>query len=224
MEGDLARLRYAQTRALALPSVGMAVTADLADLRPSTHGTVHPRRKKDVGTRLALSALRVVYKDGRVVPGGPSLVGGNLYPLDGYFEAQLVFQVMQAEDSRFRLKDSVFFRGTADCKGCCATAPFRFVVGHRTVPATQFRTLKDGLTVSVTSAAVAMTPSAIQFMWENVPECALYAHGSADQLPAAPFHYSFGPEGQSYQEAALGGRWARPLDPHVLDRPVGRGP
>ncbi len=50
-------LRDAQKFALKLPNTGMAVTMDIASLK-----TIHPGNKQDVGTRLALWALKNTYK------------------------------------------------------------------------------------------------------------------------------------------------------------------
>ncbi len=56
--GDVswAKLREAQTMALALDNTGMAVTIDIGDSLD-----IHPRNKQDVGRRLALAALKVAY-------------------------------------------------------------------------------------------------------------------------------------------------------------------
>ena len=50
------RLREAQTRALALPATGMAVTIDIGNPKD-----IHPLNKQDVGRRLALIAKTSVY-------------------------------------------------------------------------------------------------------------------------------------------------------------------
>jgi sialate O-acetylesterase len=53
-----AELREAQTLAEGqLPKVGMAVTTDIGEA-----DDIHPRNKKDVGKRLAISALRIAYQ------------------------------------------------------------------------------------------------------------------------------------------------------------------
>lgn len=53
----------------ALPDTWMAVSSDLGDSLD-----VHPRRKREVGQRLALSALFHTYEHRGVVPGGPQFV------------------------------------------------------------------------------------------------------------------------------------------------------
>eukprot|EP01043_Picozoa_sp_COSAG02_P022326 COSAG02_NODE_1158_length_14185_cov_21.954778_4_plen_85_part_00 len=55
---DFTAVRNAQMAALKLPKVGYAVAIDLGDVR-SPVTPIHPRRKQEVGRRLALSALSV---------------------------------------------------------------------------------------------------------------------------------------------------------------------
>lgn len=58
-DGDWAMLRESQTVvASSVVNCGMAVTIDIGE----SHN-VHPRNKQDVGTRLALTALKVAYKE-----------------------------------------------------------------------------------------------------------------------------------------------------------------
>ena len=49
-----------------LKNVFMAVATDLGD-PTSPYGSIHPRDKQDVGSRLALSARAVVYQDGNAI-------------------------------------------------------------------------------------------------------------------------------------------------------------
>ncbi|MBP7504655.1 MAG: hypothetical protein KA780_04360 [Prolixibacteraceae bacterium] len=55
-ESSWAELREAQTKTLALPQTGMAVTIDIGDAKD-----IHPRNKQDVARRLALNALKIAY-------------------------------------------------------------------------------------------------------------------------------------------------------------------
>jgi len=64
-ESDWAELREAQAMTLSLPNTGMAVAIDIGEA-----DDIHPINKKDVGKRLALSALKLAYaKD--IVYSGP---------------------------------------------------------------------------------------------------------------------------------------------------------
>ena len=55
-ESAWAELREAQTMALSLPGIGMAVTIDIGEA-----DDIHPVNKQDVGKRLGLAALHVAY-------------------------------------------------------------------------------------------------------------------------------------------------------------------
>lgn len=59
-------LREAQTMTLALPNTGMAVLTDVGN-----ESDIHPRRKQEVGARLALAARAVAYRE-NVVYSGPT--------------------------------------------------------------------------------------------------------------------------------------------------------
>ena len=65
VESQWAELREAQSKTLALPNTGMAVTTDVGDALD-----IHPKDKQTVGKRLALSALKVAYNQ-VVVNSGP---------------------------------------------------------------------------------------------------------------------------------------------------------
>jgi sialate O-acetylesterase len=62
-----ARLRDAQTSALALPATAMAVALDLGDPK-----LIHPKNKQEVGRRLSVAALAKVYAQKNVVASGPT--------------------------------------------------------------------------------------------------------------------------------------------------------
>jgi sialate O-acetylesterase len=67
-EGGWAELREAQAAALREPKTAMAVTLDVGE-----RDNLHPRNKREVGRRLALAALKLVY--GRDVPvAGPTFL------------------------------------------------------------------------------------------------------------------------------------------------------
>ena len=55
-----------------LPKVGYATAIDLGDPTSPFH-PVHPRRKQEVGRRLALAVRRIQYKDQTVIPYGPEV-------------------------------------------------------------------------------------------------------------------------------------------------------
>eukprot|EP01116_Phalansterium_solitarium_P003836 TRINITY_DN14667_c0_g1_i1.p1 TRINITY_DN14667_c0_g1~~TRINITY_DN14667_c0_g1_i1.p1 ORF type:complete len:539 (-),score=125.30 TRINITY_DN14667_c0_g1_i1:392-2008(-) len=69
--------RYAQTAALKLPRVGMAVTVDVADIA-SPNSCIHPPNKQAVGLRLSLVIQTLLYNNTQVISSGPQLTAVNV--------------------------------------------------------------------------------------------------------------------------------------------------
>lgn len=65
-ESNWALLRESQLKTLSVPNTGMATTIDVGEWND-----IHPHKKKEVGTRLALVAQNLVYGDSKVVGYGP---------------------------------------------------------------------------------------------------------------------------------------------------------
>jgi len=65
-ESSWAELRMAQLKILDVQNTGMAVSIDLGEWND-----IHPLNKRDVGSRLALQAMRVAYGDKKVIASGP---------------------------------------------------------------------------------------------------------------------------------------------------------
>ncbi|HEY4786756.1 MAG TPA: sialate O-acetylesterase, partial [Bacteroidales bacterium] len=63
-ESDWAELREAQLKTLSVPNTGMAVIIDIGDAND-----IHPKDKQDVGYRLSLPALKMVYGKDMVYSG-----------------------------------------------------------------------------------------------------------------------------------------------------------
>ncbi|WP_375419499.1 sialate O-acetylesterase [uncultured Hymenobacter sp.] len=163
-DSDWARLREAQTAALALPRTGMAVAIDLGDA-----ADIHPANKQDVGHRLALVARSVAYDDQQVVAAGPALkkmqVQGSTVRLD--FEQVGSGLVLQVERGVQKTPGGV--RGFAVAG---ADKQFHWATG----------TLQDQ-TLVLTSAEVP-APVAVRYNWADNPNGNLY---NREGLPAAPF-------------------------------------
>lgn len=64
VESNWARLRESQRKALSVPSTAMTVNIDLGEWND-----VHPDNKKDVGERMALAALKIVYHEELIYSG-----------------------------------------------------------------------------------------------------------------------------------------------------------
>ena len=70
VESNLALLREAQRKALAIPNTAMAITIDIGEWND-----IHPLNKKDVGNRLALAAEKLAYGNSKIVASGPLYQG-----------------------------------------------------------------------------------------------------------------------------------------------------
>ncbi|MFA6047033.1 MAG: sialate O-acetylesterase [Phycisphaerales bacterium] len=156
-ESNWARLREAQSDALSLPNVGMAVTIDLGEA-----DNIHPKNKMPVGERLAQSALALTY-------------GRNVAACGPIAEKFLV------ESGAIRCHFRHAETGLTTTDG----APLRlfFVAGEDRVfyPA-QARIEQS--TVVVRHPAVPQ-PVAVRYAWANNPEGCSLANGAG--LPTSPF-------------------------------------
>ncbi|HLK93355.1 MAG TPA: sialate O-acetylesterase [Polyangia bacterium] len=155
-EGGWAELREAQATALREPRTGMAVALDVGE-----SANLHPRNKHEVGRRLALQALRMVY--GRdVLAIGPT------------------FQSAVRAGAAIRVR---FGGATGGLETSDGAPPRGFLIAgpdHVWHEGTA-RIDRDGVVVS---SADVPAPVAVRYGWGNDPPNTL--RNGAD-LPAAPF-------------------------------------
>ncbi len=149
-------LREAQAAALAVTNTGMAVLIDVGE-----SNNVHPKRKAEVGDRLAFLALHVAY--------------GKTGPYCGP-----LFESLEAKGGKLRVKFAHADQGLT-AKGYQEVLGFE-VEGENGVfgPATA---KIEGKEVVVWSDQVAH-PKGVRYAWADDPLCNLY-NGAG--LPAAPF-------------------------------------
>ncbi|MBI5708507.1 MAG: 9-O-acetylesterase [Armatimonadetes bacterium] len=155
-ESDWAELREAQFMATQkLKNVGIGTAIDIGEAND-----IHPRNKQDVGYRLALSALKVAYRQ-NVSYSGPT------------------YKSMKVEGNTIRLK---FNHTDGGLKGLAywlkgfsiAGKDRKFVWADARI---------DGDTVVVSSPQI-REPVAVRYAWATNPEVSLY-NGAG--LPAFPF-------------------------------------
>jgi Beta-galactosidase/beta-glucuronidase len=157
-ESDWAELREAQAKTLALPNTAMAVIIDIGEAND-----IHPKNKQDVGYRLSLPALNMIYgKD--IVYSGPT------------------YKSMSIEGNKIRLKfDNVgtglyskdkygYLKGFA-----IAGADKKFVWAKAYIENNEVVVYSDAIT----------NPVAVRYAWANNPDDVnLY---NKEGLPASPF-------------------------------------
>ncbi len=151
-----AELREAQAMtAKTVPHCGLAVTIDIGDEKD-----IHPKNKREVGRRLALSALAKTYKK-PVIGSGPW------------------FKSIEIEGDRIRIHfnhtDGGLKLKKPNAKSVAiAGADGKFVWAKAEI---------DGETVIVSSPAVPK-PLFVRYAWDSNPEASLY---NGKGLPAVPF-------------------------------------
>lgn len=159
-----AELRDAQSQALALPATGMAVATDVGD-----DHDIHPRRKREVGERLAALALRHAYGRQGVVASGPRY-------------RSLEYQAEGRIALRFDELGSAGSGGLAVRGGGNSLTGFAIAgADRRFVPA---RARVEGRRVVVWSPQVD-APVAVRYGWVDNPEQATLINRAG--LPASPF-------------------------------------
>ncbi len=149
-------LREAQSQALTLANTGMAVIIDVGDAKD-----IHPRDKKTVGTRLALSARAIAY--GEKIP-----------------YASPLYRQITPEGNSLRVwfdhaEGGLAANGEAGLKGFeIAGSDGKFVKAEAAI---------DGSTVIVSNPSVP-DPRYVRYGWADNPDVNLYNQSG---LPASPF-------------------------------------
>jgi len=162
---NYAPIRNAQMTALQLPKTGYAVAIDLGD-RHSPVTSIHPRRKQEVGRRLALAALAVQYGMD-VVSTGPVFASAVADPTQKFmtisFEQNTAVSLHKAP--------------TADCDQvgtalCCDESPFEVLTTSNQWVRANYTI--DMEVVVLFLPANASVPPAARYAWEAWPQCSLY--------------------------------------------------
>ena len=184
-ESAWAELREAQAMTLGVPGTGMAVTIDIGEA-----GDIHPKNKKDVGSRLARWARADTYGQA-IVKSGP------------------LYDTLALEGSAVRVR----FRHAAGLKADGGAAGgFAIAGADRQWQWAEARI--EGETVVVSSPAVPQ-PVAVRYAWADNPEATVR---NGEGLPASPFRTDdwpmlTAPRGASYRNPVIPG--FRP-DPSVV--------
>jgi sialate O-acetylesterase len=138
--GPIAEMREAQSRSLAIPHTGMAVTIDIGDAKD-----IHPRNKLDVGKRLARLALSGTYAK-------PGVASGP------------VFRDIATEHGRIRVRFESIGGGLVARDGplrqfAIAGADLKFVAAHAEIAG-------DGVVVSSPDVP---SPAHVRYAWADNP-------------------------------------------------------
>ena len=155
-DDEWAELREAQLKTLFLPNTGMAVTIDIGEA-----DDIHPKNKQDVGKRLALNALNLVY-DQEVEFSGP------------------IYKKKTIEGNKLRL----FF----DHSESGLTTPNKeelkgFAIAGSDQKFYWAKAKIEGNSIVVWNDKID-NPTAVRYAWASNPICNLYNNAG---LPASPF-------------------------------------
>ncbi|OWF44707.1 sialate O-acetylesterase-like [Mizuhopecten yessoensis] len=177
-------LRWAQTAGYGkvpnakMPNTFMSVALDLPDFS-SPYGSIHPRFKHDVASRLALSALGVAYHQSGLEFQGPFPSDYRLtgHSLNIEYDQGRVPIMVNANVSNFEV--------------CCSAAHCNQNTGNWK-PAPMISHNVASVTLN-TSQCGHVTVAAVRYAWRESPcvfkQCAVY--GRDTDLPAPPFYHSF---------------------------------
>jgi len=181
---NFVNVRNAQFSALQLPHTGYAVAVDLGDVG-SPARSVHPRRKQEVGRRLALQALDMQYGQ-KIVSTGPVLAA-----VAAAAEDSASIQVSYTSGTA----DGLHSSGTGDCnlvgsKLCCGESPFEVMDSKSKWIRTNFTISGSTVSLQMPAGANAAT-AAVRYAWQQWPQCSLYnGKGGPDNhtgIAATPF-------------------------------------
>jgi sialate O-acetylesterase len=167
-----AKLREAQTKALAVPDTGMAVIIDTVPF--AERDDIHPKNKYDVGLRLARWALGRDYGQRQLEVSGPLF---KALKIEGN-EAHLAFD---HTGSGLMVGKKVSREPTVENKGDKLK---RFAIGGADKKWFWAEAVIEGKTVTVSSPEV-KEPVAVRYAYQMNPDGAnLY---NREGLPASPF-------------------------------------
>ncbi|HEX8548679.1 MAG TPA: sialate O-acetylesterase [Cytophagaceae bacterium] len=154
-----AALREAQTKGLILPNTGMVTAIDIGE-----KNNIHPTNKKEVGKRLALLAMKLVYKDTLIIAHSP------------------VFERMTID----RTKIKMYFKNSGSSLLVKDNGYIKnFVVAGRDkkfYPTTAY--LANNVVI-VTCPKQVKRPVAVRYSWTDYPEPSNFYN--KEGLPVLPF-------------------------------------
>ena len=156
VDATWAELREAQAMALKLPFTGMAVAIDIGET-----ADIHPKNKQDVGNRLALIALKRIYKE-KLIDEGP------VYSTSKVEDGQMVIN-FKSSGSALKTSDGKEITGFA-----IAGSDKRFYWATGKIQGNNI----------ILSAKEVKNPVAVRYAWANNPVCNLVNEAG---LPASPF-------------------------------------
>ncbi len=164
-QGAWALLREAQYRGAIAGKGGMISATDLGDA-----ADIHPRRKREVGERLAAWARNTVYGEQHVAWRGPELASATLE---------------NGGKVRLRFDHAQGLRASGDASGVPALGGFALAGADGRFVWADAMIMDDGRDGVMLSAPGVTDPVEVVYAWQNNPTRANLVNGAS--LPAVPF-------------------------------------
>jgi len=179
-------LRDSQLSALALPYVGFTTAADLGDIDSPT-GSIHPRNKQPLGSRLALSARAISYGESGLIYQGPMASGFRVAQQDGTKVVVEVSFQLSTVGTGLMLKPAECppqLIGSGQCGWYELQRPDRAWIN-----ATAMSIHPDGskILITVDNWPLGQNVDGVRYAYATWPVCNLY---NEQDLPAIPFNLS----------------------------------
>jgi Carbohydrate esterase, sialic acid-specific acetylesterase len=196
-------LRAAQAAALQLPRVSFATAIDLGDVPSAPDGSIHPRRKYELGRRLSLSVRAMQYNEkdntsssssssGIIqTSGGPTLDNVHIVKVVQLKYWVVVLHFDPPSSTAGAPDGSLHLHPSADCTACCNEAPFEVLTrsnnGTKTTTTTagtwqratfvnmdNARNNELNLLIPFSSVSSSNEILGVRYAWDSYPQCVLY--------------------------------------------------
>eukprot|EP01111_Echinosteliopsis_oligospora_P000978 TRINITY_DN1123_c0_g1_i1.p1 TRINITY_DN1123_c0_g1~~TRINITY_DN1123_c0_g1_i1.p1 ORF type:complete len:499 (-),score=172.11 TRINITY_DN1123_c0_g1_i1:61-1440(-) len=172
----VADLRQAQLAGLTLPKVAYASAVDLGDAS-SPFGSIHPRDKQTVGSRLANAAREVAYGETGIIWQGPTFSSATSNILGTTLTVSVTFDLNGSEN--LVQVDTVCASGvpTSNCENWGLVVGSEYVTPNATA-------VSSADTVTLTFDNLQGSPSTLQYAYNIWPVTTIF---NKQGLPAIPF-------------------------------------
>ena len=181
-------LRAAQQRARKLPNVGFGAAIDLGNRKD-----IHPHDKLEVGRRMSVSILKLVYGAKNVTSAtGPELL--RVVPTGSHMIVQYALGTAA----------NLGAVPTHDCDACCAESPFMSTQdGGKTWTRAPFHI--SGVQVIVSHNGT-QAPTGLRYAWESFPQCTIVSAfgGLSGTITATAFDTTFAAAGERAEMLVTG--------------------
>lgn len=204
--------RAAQASALSLSRVGRVTAIDLGDVPGAPFDEIHPRRKQEVGRRLAWQMRAIHYGDESAIWNCMGPVWKGIQFDSAVADDQDGVSITLSFEGK--TAHGLYFTGSPDCTQCCEEPPFQVLTESGEWHRADIASLRmnDGFGESQQNPKQlprVIVKSKLRFIyglryaWEARPECLLY---NRIHFPAMPWEWCVAPTGRPrWSDSSCGG-------------------